>query len=77
MRKKIIWKIVCTVLLSVVFFLLILLINSANWFLDNFHEVEIATALYQITSPLKGTEEGVLSDYINQCLNPSISLSKL
>ena len=75
MRKKIIWKIVCTVLLSVVFFLLILLINSANWFLDNFHEVEIATALYQITSPLKGTEEGVLSDYINQCLNPSISFA--
>lgn len=78
MRKsKIVWKMIRSILLVVVFFLLFLLIRSASWFLTNFHEVEISTALYQIVSPLKGTESGVLNDYINQCLYPSFSYAVL
>ena len=67
--------IIRSILLLIVFFLLFLLIRSANWFLLNFHEVEISTALYQIVSPLKGTESGVLNDYMNQCLYPSLSFA--
>lgn len=74
-KGKIIWKVVSVVLLFISFFLLLLLNRSASWFLLNFHEVEIATALYQISSPLKGTEAGVINDYMSQCLYPSISLS--
>ncbi len=74
-KGKIIWIIINVILLFISLFLLFLLNRSANWFLLNFHEVEIATALYQISSPLKGTEAGVINDYMNQCLYPSISLS--
>lgn len=71
-KGKIIWKITSRLLLLFVFFLLIILFKSANWFLNNFHEVDFSIALYQLFSPLKGTEAGVLEDYINQCLYPSI-----
>ncbi|MCM1423653.1 MAG: LTA synthase family protein [bacterium] len=69
-KGKVLWKILSKILLLFVIFLLLLLWRSADWFLDNFHEVDFSIALYQLFSPLKGTEAGVLSDYINQCLYP-------
>lgn len=76
MKKGIIiWKIVSRALLLVVFFALIIILKSANWFLDNFNEVDFSVALYQLFSPLKGTEVGVLSDYMNECLYPSLFCS--
>ena len=72
---KIVWKIGSKLLLLFIFFLLIILLTSAKWFLKNFNDVEFSIALYQLFSPLKGTESGVLSDYINQCLYPSIFLA--
>lgn len=74
-KRKILWKIVNKLFLLVLLFLMIILIKSANWFLNNFHEVDFSIALYQLFSPLKGTESGVLSDYINQCLYPSVFLA--
>lgn len=70
-KWKILWKIVSKLFLLVLFFGLIILLKSANWFLNNFHEVDFSIALYQLFSPLKGTEAGVLNDYMNQCLYPS------
>lgn len=72
-KGKIIWKISSRILLFLIFFLLIILLTSANWFLNNF-EVDFSIAIYQLFSPLKGTESGVLSDYIDQCLYPSLFL---
>lgn len=74
-KRTIIWKIVSRVLLFIIFFILIIILRSANWFLSNFNEVEFSVALYQLFSPLIGTEAGVLSDYINKCLNPSFFFS--
>lgn len=74
-KRKIIWKIVSKFLLLSIFFLLIILFRSANWFLSNFHEVDFSAALYQLSSPLKGTESGLLSDYVNTCLYPAIFLA--
>lgn len=74
-KMKTIWKIISKVLLFLVLFLLIILLKSANWFLHNFNEVDFSIALYQIFSPLKGTESGVLGDYIDQCLYPSVFLA--
>lgn len=71
-KGKSVWKIVSKLLLFLVFFLLIILLKSANWFLHNFNEVDFSIALYQLFSPLKGTESGVIGDYINQCLYPSL-----
>lgn len=74
-KRTIIWKIVSRVFLLIIFFVLIIILKSANWFLNNFNEVEFSVALYQLFSPLKGTEAGVLSDYINECLYPSCFFS--
>ena len=74
-KGKIIWKIISRLLLLIVFFTLIIILKSANWFLNNFNDVEFSIALYQLFSPLKGTEAGVLSDYINGCLYPSFFFS--
>lgn len=74
-KVKIIWKIISRLLLVLIFFILIILLKSANWFLNNFNEVDFSIALYQLFSPLKGTESGVLDDYIRQCLYPSTFLA--
>lgn len=76
-KGKIIWKIVSRILLLIVFFILIIVLKSANWFLRNFNEVDFSIAMYQLFSPLKGTEAGVLDDYINKCLYPSFFFSIL
>lgn len=76
-KGKILWKITSRVLLLVIFFLLIIILRSADWFLHNFHEVDFSVALYQLFSPLKGTEAGVLGDYIKECLYPSFFFSML
>lgn len=70
-KEKIIWKSGSKVLLFLIFFLLIILWRTANWFLNGFDGVELSVAIYQLFSPLKGTELGVLNNYINQCLFPS------
>lgn len=74
-KQKLAGKVVSKLLLFLVLFLLILLIRSADWFLATFHEVEFATAVYQLFSPLKGTESGVLNAYMEQCLNPAVFFS--
>lgn len=74
-KGKIIWKIGSKVLLFLIFFLLIILWRSADWFLNNFDNVDLSVAIYQLFSPLKGTESGVLGDYISQCLYLSLFLS--
>lgn len=70
-RWKITWEIASKVLLFAFLFFMILLLASANWFLANFNHVDFSIALYQLFSPLKGTEAGLLSDYVNTCLYPS------
>lgn len=71
-RGKIIWKIGSKVLLFLILFLLLILWRSSNWFLNSFDGVELSVAIYQLFSPLKGTESGVISDYFNQCLFPAM-----
>lgn len=65
-------KAISTALLLFVLFLLLLILKSANWFLNNFGEVEFSTAVYQLFSPMKGTASDILADYCNACLYPAI-----
>lgn len=76
-KGKIVWKISSKILLALVFFLLIIILKSADWFSNNFNGVDFSIAMYQLFSPLKGTEAGVFQDYINQCLFPSAFLALL
>lgn len=74
-KGKIIWKIGSKVLLFFVFFLLLILWRSADWFLNNFDNVDLSVAIYQLFSPLRGTEAGILKSYFIKCLFPSIFLA--
>lgn len=71
-KGKILWKIGSKVLLFLFFFLLIIFLRSADWFLTSFDGVALSTAIYQLFSPLKGTASGILNDYIGKCLYPSL-----
>lgn len=73
--KKSVLRIISSILLSVCLFILLLLLKSANWFLNNFGEVEFSVAVYQLFSPMRGTESGVLERYLNECLYYSVYLS--
>lgn len=68
-------KVISTFLLFIILFLLLLIIKSANWFLNNFGGVAFATVVYQLSSPMKGTASGILGNYANACFYPSIYLS--
>lgn len=68
---KILWKTISTLLTLLVLFFLLLIIMSANWFINNFGGVAFATVVYQLFSPMKGTASGIVSDYLQLCLYPS------
>lgn len=74
-KGKIIWKVGSKILLFLIFFVLLIIWRSADWFLNNFDNVDISVAIYQLFSPLKGTESGILGDYIIQCLCLSVFLA--
>lgn len=74
-KGKIIWKIGSKALLFSIFFLLIILWKSANWFLNSFDGIDLSVAIYQLFSPLKGTASGIIDSYISQCLRPSLFLA--
>ncbi len=72
MKIKLVARTTRVILLFSVVFLLSLLIYSTNWFFENFGEVEFATVIYQLLSPLQGTATEVLQDYCGKSLYPAI-----
>lgn len=74
LRKNTI-KIISIFLIFSILLLKLLIIKSANWFLDNFSDVAFSTVVYQLFSPMKGTGAEILNDYANACFYPSIYLS--
>lgn len=70
-------KIISIFLLFLLLLILLLIIKSSDWFLDNFYEVAFSTVVYQLFSPMKGTASGILNDYIDSCLYPSIKYALL
>lgn len=61
--------------LSLLLFLCILMIYSANYLLNSWGELSFATVLYQLLSPLKGTNQEIIIQYIQMALLPSIMLT--
>lgn len=66
------YKIILRILILMLLFLILLLCRSAQWLLDTFGPISFMAVLYQLNSPLKGTGQGILQDYLNQCLLKSI-----
>lgn len=71
-KKQLVKRTISSSLLFLLIFLLLLLLLSMNWFVANFGEVDISVAIYQLLSPLEGTDTGVIRRYCTQCLLPSI-----
>lgn len=63
-------RIITAFILAMIFFLLLLMIRSADWFRQNFAEMDFSIVLYQLFSPLIGTSSELLNDYINVVLRP-------
>lgn len=74
---KITRKTISTFLLFFFLFITLLIIKSADWFLDYFYEVAFSTALYQLFSPMKGTAPGILNTYLDTCLYPAVKYALL
>lgn len=74
MRKKEnrFYKGIFKFIILMLLFLTLLLCHSAQWLLDTFGPISFMAVLYQLNSPLKGTGQGILQDYVLHCLVKSI-----
>lgn len=68
-------KIVKALLFTAIVFLLFVVYLSSNWFLKSFGEVDFATVVYQLSSPMQGTSTEILMEYCYECLFPSITIT--
>lgn len=73
MKKILIWCL--NTFTIIILFILILAINSANHLLNAWGEVEFGTVLYQLASPLKGTNSDIIDQYCQEALSPSIIMT--
>lgn len=69
---KFIISVILKVSLSLLLFISILGIFSANYLLNYWGEIEFATVLYQLNSPLRGTNTDIIEQYLNSALYPSV-----
>lgn len=53
-------------------FILLLAESSSAWFLKTFGEMDFSIVVYQLFSPMEGTSEGILEDYVQSCLYLSV-----
>lgn len=53
-------------------FVVLLLLESANWFTVKFENLDLSVAVYQMLSPLKGTSTSVIIEFCRECLFPAI-----
>lgn len=74
-KRKIIQKVISSSILILLLNSLLIILWSADWFMDNFGGVEFSTVIYQLFSPLKGTESRLIHSYCREGLYPAICLS--
>lgn len=77
MRKSNIFKIIAVIITTLLFFISLLLIKSADWFKQNYAEMDFSIVLYQLYSPLIGTADELLESYKNTVLWPTTRISLL
>ena len=52
------------IIVGIVYFIVAILIESANWLQISWDKMDFSTAIYQLTTPLKGTDEGIIYGYL-------------
>jgi len=60
--------IVQLIILTVLYFIVSILVESAKWFQASWGEISFATVVYQMSTPLQGTESGIITSYINRVI---------
>jgi hypothetical protein len=63
-------KIVSTVLLMIFVFAAGLMVESANWFQKTWDDIDFATVVYQLKSPLKGTSAEIVQKFCGAVIPP-------
>ena len=71
-RKKIIYAIFAIIGIAVIFTSL-LIIYSAKWVRTEWNGVDFATIMFQLHTPLKGTNSEIVVEYIKKCLVRAIA----
>lgn len=66
------FKIVLNILLLIIIFIAILAIRSADYLLNVWGEIEFSTVIYQLSSPLRGTNEDTIKQYLHEALFSAI-----
>jgi len=61
--------------LLLLLFVFILVCSALKWFLEDFGDVDISAAIYQILSPLKGTATNVWQEFMTKCMIPSVLIT--
>lgn len=56
------------ILLTIIYFFISLLVESAQWFQNEWGEISFATVVYQLSTPLAGTESGIIVSYCTKVL---------
>lgn len=59
----------------VLIFIVILAITSANYLLNAWGELSFSTVLYQLLSPLKGTNKEIIIQYVQDAVIPALMIS--
>ena len=68
------FKMAMELVVLVVLFIAILAIKSADYLLNEWGEINFSTVLYQLSSPLRGTNEDTINQYLQQALYSSIAI---
>ena len=55
-------------ILMVLYFIVSILVESAKWFQGEWGEISFATVVYQMNTPLKGTESGIIVSYVQKVI---------
>lgn len=61
------------ILFGLVFSAMLFLINAAKWFRREWDEIDFATVVYQLSTPLKGTNIEIIKDFCRSALIPTIT----
>ena len=63
MKRKNNLLIVKTVIIGIVYFVIAFLLEAARWFQTTWDDMDFATAVYQLSTPLKGTDQGIILSF--------------
>lgn len=69
-KKKLVWA--DSVIMAILTFIVLLLVNSAAWAMSAWDNVDFSTIMFQMHTPLNGTNSEIIDSFINICISRTI-----